>query len=325
MGAKRTWLWVVLFIWLAGLIAVLATGWNVVIFQDHERITKLTGSLDSALSEGPWLRIALGTLGFVAALGTIVLFFVRLLREMNLTQVQSDFIARVSHELRTPIASMELAATLLKREGLTAEERARLWESHQAELRRLRSEVELLLEATRAASGRKEKAPPQTRETIELETWLRESLPRWERMLGEGAPAAALTESPLIRREGPPLGIQVQADRRTLDLIADNLVDNARKYAKGPARLTIRTESQTHRAAPWRIDFADEGWGFPPEEKKRIFQRFYRAKTTAPYAVGGTGLGLYLAVEAAKDLGIHLSARSAGHGRGATFTIEGRR
>ena len=318
MKLTRTWLWVVLFIWLAALLAGLATGWNVVVVQDHQRMLELSKTVSS---EWPWLKIALGTLGFVAALLTMGVFFVRLLREMKLTQVQSDFIARVSHELRTPIASMELAAGLLKRGGLSPDEESRLWESHHSELRRLRTEVDLLLEATRYAhTTRGAQRSAKTYPRLRLDDWIAHSLPRWERMLREGAHE----QEARISLEGSAPGIEIEADPRMLDLIGDNLVDNARKYAKGAAQMTIRTTVSPGRTPQWKIEFSDQGWGFPPEEKKRIFQRFYRAQPTTPRTVGGTGLGLFLAVEAARSLNLQLTGKSPGPGRGATFSLEGR-
>jgi signal transduction histidine kinase len=135
---------------------------------------------------------------------------------------------------------------------------------------------------------------------------------RWKRILGPEA---------LLTREGAPLLIQAKLDPKTLNLITDNLVDNARKFARGTPKLTVRTRRVSRR---WQIEFQDEGWGFPPTDSRRIFSRFFRARTEAPYSIPGTGLGLYLANSASRALGLTLRGESAGTGQGARFVLEGR-
>jgi two-component system phosphate regulon sensor histidine kinase PhoR len=315
---KNRWLWIVLFAFVATLLGLLATGWNVVLIQNYFKMLELAKSLTSRTEElsAPWYLIVLGTLGFLTAIGLLVLFFVRLLREMQLNQLQSEFLAAVSHELKTPIAALELSSSLLRSGGLTEDETERLWLSHQKELHRLREEVEALLEAARWQIQ-----PPSIdrRSRVRLESWLSEATARWNHLLGPGAN---------LRREGEPLECEALLDVRTFNLIADNLLDNARKFARGAPSVVIRTRSippkSPRKPARWQIQIQDEGWGFSPTDSKRIFSRFFRAQTHAPHAIPGTGLGLYLARAASRALGLSLRGESAGEGRGATFTIEGR-
>lgn len=316
---KRRWLWVVLFIWLALLLAFLATGWNVLVVQDYRRMLELakqvSGSGGITVPRLPAASLAIGWLGFTAALGTIVLFFLKVLKEMRLNQMQSEFLASVSHELKTPIASIELSSSLIRGGGLSSEELARLWSAHDLELRRLRDEVNTLLEAARmdAAPMRILRTQP-----VSLEAWIAGSQGRWSRILGPGSKLA---------REGDPLIGEVRLDRKALDLIADNLVDNARKFSRGAPELVVSTRRIPARApwrrARWEIEFRDQGWGFDPAEARRIFSRFARARTEAPYSIPGSGLGLYLADSGSRALGLRLRGESAGPGRGARFILQG--
>jgi len=320
MAAKRRWLWVILFVWLVLLLAILAAGWNVVLVQDYRQFMELAHLLSrpgeaSALSisaRPPWASIVLGTLGFLAAVGIMAGFFVRLLGEMRLNQLQAEFLAAVSHELKTPLASLQLTSTLLREKTSDPTEESRLWESHDAELKRLKEEVETLLEAARwrARPTKVERFP------IELEEWLADGMTRWRRILG---PDARLV------REGDPLPGKALLDERTLWLITDNLVDNARKFSRGKPVIVVRTQWRTGRwgRGHWSIDFEDQGWGFNPKDSRRIFTPFYRAKSSAPHAIPGNGLGLYLAASACRALGLKLKGRSGGVAKGATFTIEG--
>jgi signal transduction histidine kinase len=309
----RRWIWVVLFVAVIAVMVSLATGWNVVLYIDYLRLLEAARALEPSMMKPalPWIAITLGTLGFGAALGALVLFFVRLLREMRLTQLQSEFLQTVSHELKTPIAAAELSASLIRAGGISDEEVARLWEAHDAELGRLHGQVEALLKASRP-----EKLQKRERAAVRLESWLETSMERWRRLLG---PSGSL------RREGAPLESDAWIDPGSLDLIADNLIDNARKFSKGPPTVTVRTERVGGgRRARWRISFVDEGWGFDPSESRRIFSRFFRGKTAAPYAIPGTGLGLYLAATASQSMGVSLRAESRGRGHGAVFTLEGK-
>ena len=166
---KRRWLWVLLFIWMAVLLVIMATGWNVVLIRDYREMLALARQASSSVTTSrPWMGLVLGTLGFSTVLATILFFFLKILKEMRLNEQQSEFLETVSHELKTPIASIELSSSLLRAGDLAPEEVERLWHSHSAELRRLREEVEMLLEAARIQSK-----PIRVKQSpISLESWV---------------------------------------------------------------------------------------------------------------------------------------------------------
>lgn len=301
---KRRWFWVFLFIFVSMLLGALATGWNIVLIQDFKSILEPSREFRAP----PWIAISLGTLGFLTALGGLLLFFLRLLREMRLNQLQSEFLAAVSHELKTPIATIELSASLLRSDSTTPEERVELWNSLELELKRLKGGVGSLLEAARWQHH--EVTFQKTR--VDLESWLEQSLARWKRILGDQAQ---------LERKGEILGRPAMIDPGLLNLIFDNLLDNARKFSGKDPRVIVRS---SRGAGRWRIEIQDTGWGFDPEASHRIFKKFTRLKTDAPFSIPGSGLGLYLAASASKAMGLTLRGTSAGIGRGAIFTLEGR-
>jgi signal transduction histidine kinase len=318
---RRYWLWVCLFIGVALILATLAMGWNVVLVRDYRHMVELAHSLADSKDRAPILpinhlvtSIVLGTLGFFAVLGIQIVFFIRLLQEMKTNQQQSEFLATVTHELKTPIAAIELASGLLRESVLTAEETGKLWSSHQAELARLRSEVESLLEAARwegmSKSARKESLSIDAQK-VNLETWLGESMERWRSILG---PSAELT------REGESLSGPAIIDLKKLNLISDNIFENSRKYANGSPKVIVRTSRKKNH---WQIQFQDFGWGFDPKDSKKILKPFFRSRSHAPYAVPGAGLGLYIASSASESLGMKMRGSSPGHGQGSSFTLEG--
>ena len=96
---KRSWLWVFLFISVIVLLGTLATGWNLVLVRDHLNLLELAEKLPKppVPRRGPWLSLILGSVGFLMVILGLVLFFVKVLREMKLNQAQSEFIASMSH------------------------------------------------------------------------------------------------------------------------------------------------------------------------------------------------------------------------------------
>jgi signal transduction histidine kinase len=303
---KNRWKWIALFAIVAVLLFVLATGWNVVLVQDYRLMMKLAHERTQRV---PWVGLVVGTLGFIIAMAGLFMMFFRLLHEMRLNQQQSEFLATVSHELKTPLATIELSAELLRTGNLSADEARELWNSHEAELRRLKEGVGELLEAARWDST----GVPILESRVHLESWLKDSLERWRKMLGPHAQ---------LEREGVPLDCDVMADRGLLNLITDNLLDNARKFSRNSSpKITIRSKMDNKG---WKLEVKDYGWGFDPNESDNIFKRFVRAESGAPYAVPGTGLGLYLASSASRAMKMQLHGESAGKGKGATFVIEGR-
>lgn len=300
---KSGWLWITLVVLLSTLLVILATTFNFAVFQIPEVTfpSRLFG-------------IVMGTIGFVIVLSFTIVILVRLLREMKLNQLQNEFLARVTHELKSPIATIELMSDLIKESNLqptTIEEQHRLWDIHDVELKRLKTEVEVLLEATRW----EHKPFPPNLTVFNLESWLTKSIEHWKNFFPG-----------VVDRKGVPLNFNVYLDSKLFDLISNNLVNNAKKFAKADGRLTIQTEFDNDTdgvTGRWRIHFIDNGYGFEPKDCKRIFKRFYRAKHSAPYAIAGTGLGLYLVKSACKALKIRVSASSPGPDHGAVFTLEG--
>ena len=86
-----------------------------------------------------------------------------------------------------------------------------------------------------------------------------------------------------------PGGITVIGDANLLEMAFMNLLDNAAKYSKPPAEVTVTITEEKDTAT---ISFADKGLGIPQEELGMIFERFYSADRPLSKKMGGSGLGL---------------------------------
>jgi two-component system phosphate regulon sensor histidine kinase PhoR len=84
-------------------------------------------------------------------------------------------------------------------------------------------------------------------------------------------------------------GCQALADRRGLEHVLTNLIDNAVKYCVGGSEIVIRTRAVDGSIL---VDVEDDGPGIEREHLPRIFERFYRVDPGRSRELGGTGLGL---------------------------------
>ncbi len=106
-------------------------------------------------------------------------------------------------------------------------------------------------------------------------------------------------------------GVLVRADGMLLERVIDNLVGNALKYTDTPVDVTVRGT-----ASEALLEVADRGPGVTPEDRERIFQRFFRG--AAARGTEGLGLGLSFVSEVARWHGGKVTLES---GPGARFRV----
>ncbi len=113
--------------------------------------------------------------------------------------------------------------------------------------------------------------------------------------------------------------ITVRADKDTLILIIENLVDNAIKYSekKPNAQVVVIVEEKDGNAL---IKVTDNGIGIADADKKHIFEKFFRAQNVEDHKIKGTGLGLFIVKKMAERHGGTLSFESV-EGGGTTFLV----
>jgi signal transduction histidine kinase len=197
------------------------------------------------------------------------------------------FVADVSHELRTPVTALvHEAAELADELDRLPPTSRRVVELLDHDVRRLRDLVEELLELSRLDA---------TAGSAEIELWDLDVRRFLEAVVAQRVAGAQVDAPPDLR---------VRADRRRLERIVANLVDNARVHAGGRG-LTVagRLEGST-----LVIEVADRGPGVPVDEVERMFDRFTKGDTSR--GAGGSGLGLAIVREHARVLGAAVTARN---------------
>lgn len=115
-----------------------------------------------------------------------------------------------------------------------------------------------------------------------------------------------------------PGSLTVTADRNHLENIISNLMDNAIKYSKETAEVSIRCYRQDDKTT---ISIADKGIGISADKQKHIFDKFYRVPTGNVHDIKGYGLGLYYVKTMIDKHGGNITVKSD-PGKGTTFIID---
>ncbi len=243
--------------------------------------------------------------GYACLLAMLGVFLYRTVsRSEALAAQQGEFVAAVSHELRTPLTAMRLFTELLIGQAKTAKNEK--VEQHAsrilAEEERLTRLVEMILLAAKIERGsfRVEltNAPLADPLNAAIET----------------AQRAHVGREIILEAHDLPSVVQ---DRAAAQQVFFNLIDNALKYSRDagkPVRITSETIDRRYH-----VRIIDQGAGISDADKPRLFQRFARgAKANEQGA--GTGLGLWLTREYARQMGWEVTLESK-PGEGTTATV----
>ncbi len=217
---------------------------------------------------------------------------------------QRAFVADAAHELRTPLTAVHLQAQLAERATTDAERSAALHEL-KGGIERATRLVEQMLTLAREEPGVAETAAA----VVDLAGVARE-------IIGDLAPQAGAKRIDLgLSAEGAP---SIRGDAQALRTLVSNLVDNALRYTPPGGRVDVVIGDDAGRAS---LSVRDNGPGIAPDDRSRVFDRFYRG--TAAESAGGSGLGLAIARRIAERHGatIKLGLGIDGAGLGVTVTF----
>ena len=226
--------------------------------------------------------------------------------ERAVEEMKSDFVATVSHELRTPLTSIYgFAETLLRADiAFDERERATFLSTIASESERLIRIVDDLLNVARLEAGMLGLAV----QTTDLGEVIRAEVGRVEAGLDHRHTLAVDLDDDLT----------VDADPERVAQVLHHLVDNAVKFSPSGGTITIAGRRR-HDTVELRVQ--DEGVGFSPVERQRVFTKFFRGGTGDGVAAHGTGLGLFLARGLVVAMGGRMWLESD-EGRGSTFAFE---
>ena len=223
----------------------------------------------------------------------------------DLSRVQRRFVSDVSHELRTPLTTVRMAADVLheSRDEFDAST-ARSAELLQTQLDRFEALLSDLLEISRFDAG------AATLDAVQGD-------------LHDAVSSVVDALLPLAEPSGTHIHIQranapatAEFDPRRVDRILRNLLANAIEHSDGqPIDVMVGVSDEAVA-----VVVRDHGTGLRPGESSLVFNRFWRADPSRVRSIGGTGLGLPIALEDARLHGGWLQAWGA-PGDGACFRL----
>jgi signal transduction histidine kinase len=201
-------------------------------------------------------------------------------RLKELDRMKSDFVSNVSHELRTPLTAIKGAVDLVLREvaGPLTEKQIHYLTRVRSNTQHLTGLINDLLDLSKIESGRIEvKSSP-----VSLSGLVHEVV---EALRFVAAEKVITLESTIPRKS-----ILVWADRNKINQVLMNLIGNAIKFTPMQGRIIVSASTIGEERV--QVSVSDTGPGIPPDEKKRIFAKFYQIAELNGTNPKGTGLGL---------------------------------
>ncbi len=191
----------------------------------------------------------------------------------NIEILRSDFINNFSHEFKTPIVSIKGLVGLMKRRPLTKEKQQEYLSIIEEELTRLSLITTNVLNLSKLEN---QGIMPST-ESYNLSEQLRTCVLLFERQWQEKRLRLSLDFPECT----------VCANEEMMQQVFVNLLDNAIKFTPDGGELSIEINPITEGLA---ISFLNEGPEVPPEEREKIFHKFYQLEHNQ--SRGGNGIGL---------------------------------
>lgn len=198
-------------------------------------------------------------------------------RQQKLNKLQQNFMLSITHELKTPIAGIKLNMQTLERHKLDEEVKLKLVKSSVMETNRLNDLCNNILMATQLEN---------TKQALYTEKVnINELISELVLQMKVRYPAMNILEDLSSDR------VEISGDKGLWQLLISNLIENARKYSGDSKDIIV---SLIKQSGNYYLQVKDFGIGIPDEEKKKIFDKFYRIGNENTRTSKGTGLGLFI-------------------------------
>lgn len=220
----------------------------------------------------------------------------------RLIEAQRELMRAVSHELRTPVARIRFALEMLVDED-DYDYRVQQMDMIDKDIEALNTLIDEIMTYAKLEQG----MPSLDFEQVSLFEVLDQVLIETE----------ALKTGKVLELIAPPIGLEVESERRYLHRVIQNLVGNAVRYAENKVILSGGLNAQGMAY----ICVEDDGPGIPVEERERVFEAFARLDDSRTRASGGYGLGLSIVSRIAYWFGGEIGVDESPRLGGARFTM----
>ena len=243
-----------------------------------------------------------GVTFFLLIIAGAVFVFRAVRRELRISQQQQNFMIAITHELKTPISVARLNLETMQKRKLDETQQQRLIQTTLEETNRLNALCNNMLLSSQIEAGGYRITNEETNFSELVGKCVQDFNTRYPQQK--------------IERDIAP-DIFINGDRMLLQILANNLIDNAIKYGAKDLPVTVLLREENEKII---FQVKDRGKGIAAEEKDKIFNKFYRVGNSATKAAKGTGLGLYLTKKISKQHNANISVTD-NNPSGAIFTV----
>lgn len=220
-------------------------------------------------------------------------------RERLISQMKSEFISIAAHQLRTPLSAVKWTLKMMA-EGdvgqLTAEQKEFLMRGYEVNERMIVL-VNDLLNVARIEEGRF----GYTFTPTDYVAYVADYLDRYKQ--------TAASRSITVEFDRPTETLpKIMLDPSKMDLVLQNLLDNAVKYSKPNGSIVVRIKKGADNMLETAIE--DHGVGIPQHQVHRLFTKFFRGDNVIRMQTQGSGLGLFIVKNIVKNHGGDVHAES---------------
>ncbi len=215
-----------------------------------------------------------GTFLVVILIGAVVVY-TSFRRSIQLSRQQNNFMLSVTHELKSPIAAMKLNLQTLEKYELDEEKKYMLLNRCILESNRLNDLCNNMLIASQMEGHQYVAA----KESLDFSAMVEQIVEDYKKRYPDRFDTSIETAK------------MITGDRLLLQMAISNLLENAIKYTPAGTEITVTLKPKGNNIC---FTICDLGVGIPDDEKKKIFNKFYRVGNENTRKTKGTGLGLYL-------------------------------
>lgn len=243
-----------------------------------------------------------GSIFLVVILFASIFVYQAVRRQIRLQHQQENFMMAITHELKTPIAIAKLNLETLLKYQLNEEKKQKMMQATLQEINRLNTLASNILVSSQLEGGRYR----ITKEELDFSELVKTGFTDFKNRFPERRWQCDI--EPEIDFNGDPLLLQI---------MVNNLLENAVKYSPKESLIECRLNQKGKIIL---LQVIDEGPGIPDDEKKTVFEKFYRIGNETTRTTKGTGLGLYLCKKIVEDHHGHVKVTN-NLTRGSNFMV----
>ena len=243
-----------------------------------------------------------GVTFFLLIIAGAIFVFRAVRRELRISRQQQNFMIAITHELKTPISVAKLNLETMQKRKLDETQQQRLIQTTLEETNRLNALCNNMLLSSQMEAGGYRITNEETNISELIGNCVQDFIRRYPQQKIETA----------IMPD-----IFISGDRLLLQMLANNLLDNAIKYGAKELPVTVLLSEENKKIF---FSVKDQGKGIAAAEKEKVFSKFYRVGNAATKAAKGTGLGLYLCKKIAQQHNANISMTD-NNPSGAIFTV----